>query len=120
MLQYAFDLKQKPGNVDDRMLPTRRHDGIRLNPYKNRKYCRSIYYRASEKLNNLNNGIGIIYTCVFRCICMYLNTYICVYTCISLCKYIYEDRYMYIVYLLILYKHRIVTIFMKTLNYHNL
>ena len=42
----------------------------------------------------------------------------CVY--MYICKYIYEDRYMYIVYLLLLYKHRIVTIFMKTLNYHNL
>ena len=44
------------------MLPTRRHDGIRLKPYKvnNRKYCRSIYYRGSEKWNNLNVNLTLI------------------------------------------------------------
>ena len=84
MLQYAFDLKQKPGNVDDRMLPTRRHDG-RLITYtvKNRKYCRSIYYRASEKWNNLNVNLTLIDNKkVFKR--LLLNSYENIYTLILL------------------------------------
>ena len=98
LLQYAFDLKQKPGNVDDRMLPTRRHDGIRLITYtvKNRKYCRSIYYRASEKWNNLNVNLTLIDDKkVFKR--LLLNSYENIYMLTLLMNRIYF--YTYILYM---------------------
>ena len=62
LLTYAFQKKLKNMQIDQRQLPTRTHEGVRLEVLKveNVKFYRSINYRAHEAWNNLEVPVTLI------------------------------------------------------------
>ena len=62
LLIHAYDLASKPDNLDRRQLPTRAHEGKRLSIPKigNKKFYRSIYYRAADSWNKLIPSMTLI------------------------------------------------------------
>ena len=62
LLIHAYDLASKPDNLDRRQLPTRAHEGKRLSipKIRNKKFYRSIYYRAADSWNKLIPSMTLI------------------------------------------------------------
>ena len=62
LLTYAFQKKLKNIQTDQRQLPTRAHEGVRLEVLKveNVKFDRSINYRAHEAWNNMEVPVMLV------------------------------------------------------------